>query len=77
MLKKLGSRKFIVTLIGLVSALLGLDLELHQHAVVALVAVVYVIVEGTIDRKRAEGLADDIKRGLELGREVSTKGASE
>jgi len=76
-MQKLLSRKFWLAVLAVVSTLAGLDLEPHQHAVVGIVAVVYLLVEGAIDRKRAEGVVDAVQRGLELGREVSTKGASE
>jgi len=77
MLQKLGSRKFIVTLFTLASALAGLDLDPLQLGVIGVVATVYVLAEAIVDRKRAEAIANSVQRGLELGREVSTKGASE
>lgn len=70
-LQKLGSRKFLVTLFSLVTALAGADLDPIQLGIVGAIATVYVVVEGLVDRKRAESVAADIQRGIELGRGAS------
>lgn len=78
-LQKLASRKFFVTLLTVVitvfGALVGLDLQLHEKAIAGVVAVVYLLVEGNIDSKRAQSVAEAVQRGLELGRGASAKGA--
>ncbi|HLV65297.1 MAG TPA: hypothetical protein VKY73_05775 [Polyangiaceae bacterium] len=80
-LQKLASRKFFVTLLTVTltvfGALMGLDLQPYEKAIAGIVAVAYLLVEGTIDSKRASAVAEAIERGIALARETPAKGGAE
>jgi hypothetical protein len=65
-LEKLLSRKFLVTIVTIVAALTGLNLDNWHIAVVAGVAAVYVIAEALVDQAGAKQIADDVQKGLAI-----------
>lgn len=67
-LERMGSRKFLVTLSALLGAYMAGEIELSRLAIMGLVAIVYVIIEGMIDKTRAEQVADDVGKGIEMAR---------
>lgn len=69
MLQRLGSRKFLITVSTLLTALFGTDVDPVRLAIIGLVAGIYVLVEGLIDKSRAETFGEAIEAGLAIGRE--------
>lgn len=70
---KLLSRKFLVTLGSLAAVLLDSGLSSLQLAVVATVAVTYVLAETFLDRRSVEMVAQAVEGGLELGRDAGAR----
>lgn len=68
MLQRLGSRKFLITVSALLSALLGADIDPARLAIIGVIAGIYVLVEGLIDKSRAEQFGEAIEKGLAIGR---------
>lgn len=71
MLQKLFSRKFIVTLAAVATAVTGTNLEGGQLFVVAVAAAAYVLAEAFTDRARGDQLAQGVEQGIAIGREAN------
>jgi len=74
MLQRLVSRKFWCTAGVFLSGLLGVDPT--RLAIIGVVVGIYVLIEGLIDKARAEAVAAAVEEGLAIGRKLtSSEGA--
>jgi hypothetical protein len=66
MIEKLSSRKLWVAILTVVGAVLAEDRDVATTAVVAGVAVVYIVAQALVDA-RARDVAEDVAEGLDRG----------
>lgn len=69
-MKKLLSRKLLVTLGTLVTVLLESDLTDWQRCVAGVIACAYVVAQGIVDKATAEQAARALERGLSEARRL-------
>lgn len=69
--QKFLSRKFLMAVAALATAITGSNLEGSQLFVTGVVAAAYVLAEAFTDRGRADQLAAGVEQGLTLGKNTS------